>query len=243
MPVPRLAEHLLLGHRPAVEVLGPEIRRRRLHLGGRQAAQLLKVLLHPVEIADVDGDLDQTPQRPLDVGAHVGLVGLVQDLSEAAARSEVVARVEEAVAQEEKRIGRRGVPRVVVDDVGEDDAGAEVVLQSVEELTIGEPLFDVGRATDVLRPQGLPLHRLEVALDVRQLAGQRTQVLRLADRRETRTEREGSEQDPAADAEGKGGHSSSPELAEAAARPRSRTCSMYRMAGRSSSGAVGPPFS
>ncbi len=172
----------------------------------------------------MDGDLDQPAERPLHVGAHRRIAGAVEHLPETGARAQVVAGVEEAVAEEEERIRRRRVTRVVVDDVGEDDAGADVVLQPIEELTVGEPLLDVGRAAHRLGPQRLPLDALELTFDVGELAGQLFEILCLAGGAPEQRAEQGGQRDPAAAAVGGPDHSSSPP-SSLRTRPRSRTCS------------------
>ena len=173
----------------------------------------------------MDGDLDQPTEGPLHVGAHRRIAGAVEHLAEAGARTEVVAGLKEAVAEQEERVGRRRVVRVVVDDVGEDDAGAQVVLEPVEELTVGEPLLDVGRAAHRLSAQRRSPDAREIPLDVGQLAGERLEILRVAGRAPDERNEQGGQRDPAAAAVGKPDHSSSPP-SSLRTRPRSRTRSM-----------------
>src|SRR5690606_1901339 len=90
---------------------------------------------------------------------------------------------------------------VVLDDVREDDGGADVVLQPVEELAVGQPLLDEGRAAALGPPERLAKQTGGLTLDVDHLPRDLLDALRRRgrprDREGEQRERRSSESRPA----------------------------------------------
>ena len=164
--------------RDAIQVFGAEVVRRCFDLGGRQLAEAREIVFDPVEVADVDRDLDQSAERPLHVRAVGGLIRALDDLAVAGARTEEVVRLEERLREQEQGVGIGAVLRVVVDDIREDHAGAHIVAQAEEELAVGEPLLDVGRAPQLRAVERRFAELLGVGLDVDELRAHAVQILR-----------------------------------------------------------------
>jgi hypothetical protein len=163
--------HVLgVAQREAVEILRAEVVRGRLDLGRRQPAQPHEVLVDAFEVVGVDRDLDQAAERALYERSVAGLIGALDDHLVAAARPQVVAGLEQRLAQKKQRVRHCTVTGVVLDDVGEDDAGADVVLQAEEQLAVCESLFDVGRAAQLGLAQRRLHQLLGLGLDLGQLA-------------------------------------------------------------------------